>query len=80
MGHFGPPCAHHRRMAMAKTASKQLRISLRIIPLRRIPKVTIFMAVTTKKVKEAQIAENGKIVADNTPIWNGKYFAINVYG
>ena len=26
MGHFWTPLAHHRKMAMAKTASKQFRI------------------------------------------------------
>ena len=49
-GHFGPPCAHDWRMAMAKTASNQLGICLRIKYVRRIPEVTIFMAVTTKTV------------------------------
>ena len=43
--HFGPPCAHDWRMARAKTASNQLRICLRIMHVRRIPKVSIFMAV-----------------------------------
>ena len=48
-GHFGPLCAHDWRMAMAKTASNQLGICLRITHVLRIPKVSIFMAVTTKK-------------------------------
>ena len=51
-GHFGPPCAHDWRMAMAKTASNQLCIWLRIMHVRRMPKVSIFMAVTTKIVTE----------------------------
>ena len=37
---------------MAKTASNQLGICLRIMHVRRIPKVSIFMAVTTKRVTE----------------------------
>ena len=54
-GLFGPPCAHDWRMAMAKTASNQLGICLRIMHVRPVPKVSIFMAVTTKKVtKKAQ--------------------------
>ena len=51
-GHFGPLCAHDWRMAMAKTASNQLGICLRIMHVRPVPKVSIFMAVTTKKVTE----------------------------
>ena len=51
-GHFGPPCAHDWRMAMAKTASNQLGICLRIMHVQRMPKVSIFMAVTTKIVPE----------------------------
>ena len=37
---------------MAKTASNQLGICLRIMHVRRMPKVSIFMAVTTKIVTE----------------------------
>ena len=37
---------------MAKTASNQLGICLRIMHVQRIPKVSIFMAVTTKIVPE----------------------------
>ena len=37
---------------MAKTASNQLGICLRIMHVRPVPKVSIFMAVTTKKVME----------------------------
>ena len=37
---------------MAKTASNQLGICLRIMHVRPVPKVSIFMAVTTKKVTE----------------------------
>ena len=51
-GHFGPLCAHNWRMAMAKTAWNQLGICLRIMHVRRMPKVSIFMAVTTKIVPE----------------------------
>ena len=51
-GHFGPPGAHDWGMPMSKTASNQLRICLRIMHVPRIPKVSIFMAVTTKKVTE----------------------------
>ena len=40
---------------MAKTASNQLGICLRIMHVRRIPKVSMYMAVTTKIVpKKAQ--------------------------
>ena len=51
-GHFGPLCAHDWRMAMAKTASNQLGICLRIMHVRPVPKVSIFMALTTKIVTE----------------------------
>ena len=51
-GHFGPLCAHDWRMAMAETASNQLGICLRIMHVQPVPKVSIFMAVTTKKVTE----------------------------
>ena len=37
---------------MAKTASNQLGICLRIMHVQRMPKVSIFMAVTTKIVTE----------------------------
>ena len=37
---------------MAKTASNQLGICLRIMHVRPVPKVSIFVAVTTKKVTE----------------------------
>ena len=37
---------------MAKTASNQLGICLRIMHVRPVPKVSIFMAVTAKKVTE----------------------------
>ena len=37
---------------MAKTASNQLGICLRIMHVQRMPKVSIFMAVTTKIVPE----------------------------
>ena len=49
---FGRPCTHDWRMAMAKTASNQLGICLRIMHVRPVPKVSIFMAVTAKKVTE----------------------------
>ena len=39
-------------MAMAKTASNQLCICLRIIHVQWMPKVSIFMAGTTKRVTE----------------------------
>ena len=39
-------------MAMAETASNQLHTCLRIMNVRRIPKMSIFMNVTTKGVKE----------------------------
>ena len=43
-GSFWPPCTHDWRMAMAKTASNQLGICLRIMHVRSVPKVSIFMA------------------------------------
>ena len=46
-GPFWTPCTHDWRMAMAKTASNQLGICLRIMHVRRIPKVSMYMAVTT---------------------------------
>ena len=51
-GFFGPSRAHDWGMARAKTASNQLCICLRIMHVRRIPKVSIFMAMTTKIVTE----------------------------
>ena len=51
-GHFGPPCAHDLRMAMAKTASNQLGICPWKMHARPMRKVSIFMAVTAKKVTE----------------------------
>ena len=51
-GLFGPPCAHEWGRGMSKTAANQLRICLRIMYVPRIPKVSIFMAVTTKIVTE----------------------------
>ena len=75
-GHFAPPCAYDWRMAMAKTASNQLGICLRIMHVQRIPKVSISMAVTTKKVPEKaqkwqDIGQNGAIMAGP---WHGRYF------
>ena len=51
-GHFEPLCAHDWRMAMAKTASNQLGICIRTMHVRRMPKVSIIMAVTTKIVTQ----------------------------
>ena len=50
---------------MAVTASNQLRICLRIMLVQRIPKVSMFMAVTTKIVTEKakKMAKNGKVLA-----------------
>ena len=50
--HFWGPRVHNWSIAMAKTASNQLGICLRIMHVRPVPKVSIFMAVTTKKVTE----------------------------
>ena len=74
-GHFGPPCAHDWRMAMAKTASNQLGICLRIMHVQRIPKVSIFMAVTTKIVPEK--AQKWPKMARFWPKWryNGRAMA-----
>ena len=77
-GHFGPLCAHDWRMAMAKTASNQLGICLRIMHVRRIPKVSIFMAVTTKIVPEK--AQKWPKMARFWPKWryNGRVMAREV--
>ena len=77
-GHFGPPCTHDWRMAMAKTASNQLGICLRIMHVRRIPKVSIFMAVTTKIVPEK--AQKWPKMARFWPKWryNGRVMAREV--
>ena len=74
-GHFGPPCAHDWRMAMAKTASNQLGICLRIMHVQRMPKVSIFMAVTTKIVPEK--AQKWPKMARFWPKWryNGRAMA-----
>ena len=55
---------------MAKTASNQLGICLRIMHMRPVPKVSIFIAVTNKKVTEkaqkwAKMGKNGKMFAKN---------------
>ena len=77
-GHFGPPCAHDWRMAMAKTASNQLGICLRIMHVQRMPKVSIFMAVTTKIVPEK--AQKWPKMARFWPKWryNGRVMAREV--
>ena len=58
---------------MAKTASNQLGICLRIMHVRPVPKVSIFLAVTTKKVTEkgSKMGKNGKILAQNALKWQG---------
>ena len=81
-GLFGPLCAHDWSMAMAETASNQLALCLRIMHVRRMPKVSIFMAVTTKIVPEKpqkwqDFGQNGAIMAGP---WHGRHFFINVYG
>ena len=77
-GLFGPPCAHDWRMAMANTASNQLCICLRIMHVRRMPKVSIFMAVTTKIVPEK--AQKWPKMARFWPKWryNGRVMAREV--
>ena len=67
---------------MAKTASNQLGICLRIMHVRRMPKVSIFMAMTTKIVPEKaqkwqDFGQNGAIMAGS---WHGRDLFINVYG
>ena len=78
-GHFGPLCAHDWRMAMAKTASNQLGICLRIMHVQRMPKVSIFMAVTTKIVPEK--AQKWPKMAKFWPKWryNGRVMAREVF-
>ena len=63
---------------MAKTASNQLGICLRIMHVRRIPKVSIFMAVTTKIVPEK--AQKWPKMARFWPKWryNGRVMAREV--
>ena len=50
--------------------------------VRPVPKVSIFMAVTTKKVTEkAQKWQDfGQKRAEMAGSWHGIYFFINVYG
>ena len=76
--HFGPPCTHDWRMAMAKTASNQLGICLRIMHVRRIPKVSMYMAVTTKIVPKK--AQKWPKMARFWPKWryNGRVMAREV--
>ena len=61
---------------MAKTASNQHGICLKIMHVQRIPKVSIFMAVTTKIVPEKaqkwqDFGQNGAIMAGP---WHGRHF------
>ena len=64
---------------MAKTASNQLGICLRIMHVRPVPKVSIFMAVTTKKVTEE--AKKWQDFVQNQAIMAREmFFFINVYG
>ena len=60
---------------MAKTASNQLGICLRIMHVQRMPKVSIFMAVTTKIVPEK--AQKWPKMARFWPKWryNGRAMA-----
>ena len=63
---------------MAKTASNQLGICLRIMHVQRIPKVSIFMAVTIKIVPEK--AQKWPKMARFWPKWryNGRVMAREV--
>ena len=60
---------------MAETASNQLGICLRIMHVQRMPKVSIFMAVTTKIVPEK--AQKWPKMARFWPKWryNGRAMA-----
>ena len=64
---------------MAKTASNQLGICLRIMHVQRSPKVSIFMAVTTKIVPEK--AQKWPKMARFWPKWryNGRVMAREVF-
>ena len=64
---------------MAKTASNQLGICLRIMHVQRIPKVSIFMAVTTKITTEK--AKKWPKMARFWPKlrYNGRVMAREVY-
>ena len=77
--HFWGPRVHNWSMAMAKTASNQLGICLRIMHVRRIPKVSIFMPVTTKIVPEK--AQKWPKMARFWPKWryNGRVMAREVF-
>ena len=63
---------------MAKTASNQLGICLRIMHVRRIPKVSMYMAVTTKIVPKK--AQKWPKMARFWPKWryNGRVMAREV--
>ena len=64
---------------MAETASNQLGICLRIMHVQRMPKVSIFMAVTTKIVPEK--AQKWQKMARFWPKWryNGRVMAREVF-
>ena len=78
INHFWGPRVHNWSMAMAKTAWNQLCICPWKMHARPIPKVSIFMAVTAKKVtekaqKQAKMARfwpktryNGRVMARET--------------
>ena len=67
---------------MARTASNQRGICPQNMHVRRIPKVSIFMAVTTKIVAEkAQKWQDfGQNHATMAGSWHGRYFFITGYG
>ena len=67
---------------MVETALNQLHMCARIMHVRRIPKVSIIMAVTTKLVTEKakkwqDFGQNRAVMAGS---WHGRYLFINVYG
>ena len=66
-------------MAMAETASNQLHTCLRIMNVRRIPKMSIFMNVTTKGVKKKRARFGLKTRSFGAVLAQAVFF-INVYG
>ena len=77
--HFWGPLVHNWSMAKAKTASNQLGICPWKMHARPIPKVSIFMAVTAKKVTERlknrqKWQDFGQKRAIMAGSWHGRHF------
>ena len=64
---FGSLRAHNWRMAMAETASNQFHIYLKIMQVQQIPKVSIFITVTTNNCQRHNGPEGwAHITSSNT--------------